>query len=107
MMSTPDFEPSEASTPRGVHAGTPYDGSVVARPGTPENQYQNVMEDMDRRHAGSPISVTSIDIMSCSFPAKSLRNLQSTARMTPAAHPVPVNPILNSTGLVAVTPKAL
>ena len=107
MMSTPDFEPSEASTPRGFLASTPHDGSVVERPGTPEDQYQNAIEDLDRRQAGSPISITSLDIVSCSFPAKNLRNLQSSSHMTPATHPVPINPLLTSTGLVAVTPKAL
>ncbi|PKS06999.1 hypothetical protein jhhlp_005596 [Lomentospora prolificans] len=104
MMQIPDFEPSEASTPRGISAGTPHDGSVVERPGTPENLYD--IHDLRRQQAGSPISITSLDIVSCSFPAKSIRNLPSS-HMTPAAHPVPGNHAISNTGLVAITPKSL
>lgn len=108
LMSTQSMEDSGTSTPRGILAGSPQGGSVIERPGTPENQYQYHLHDLQRQQAGSPLSFTSLDIVSCSFPAKNLRNLQSSSsHPIPAAHPVPLNPTFSSTGLVAITPKAL
>lgn len=73
------------------------------RPGTPDNQHEMAGE-LDRNQQASPTSLMSLDVVSCSFPSKSIRNLQVGHT---AAHPVPVNPAHASTGMVAVTPKAV
>lgn len=73
------------------------------RPGTPDKQHGAVGE-FDRNQQASPTSFMSLDVVSCSFPAKSMRNLQFGQA---AAHPVPVNPAHTNTGMVAITPKAV
>lgn len=73
------------------------------RPGTPDNQ-RVVAGEFDRNRQASPTSFMSLDVVSCSFPAKSMRNLQFGQA---AAHPVPVNPAHANTGMVAITPKAV
>ena len=77
--------------------------SVVAdRPGTPENRQSN---EHNHRQT-SPTSILSIDVISCSFPGKSLRNGQ-TGAVPLGAHPVAAGSVYSSTGPVAMTPKAL
>jgi len=79
--------------------------AVVAgdRPATPENAAEN--EGLDRNGAISPTSMMSVDVVSCSFPTKSMRPARPGAGY-PAAHPVDPSAIHN-TDPVAVTPRAL
>ena len=79
-------------------AGPPNNSLVANRPGTPDDNGE-----LQRQNQTSPTSMRSIDVVSCSFPAKSLRNLQSGINI----HPVPANAAHNHTGMVAMTPKAL
>ncbi|SPO03376.1 related to LTE1 GDP/GTP exchange factor [Cephalotrichum gorgonifer] len=112
----PDLDPSQWEAPdlalphldaSGIHerefGGLPSDAPVVDRPGTPDF-HQEMADELARQQQASPTSLMSVDVVSCSFPAKSLRNLQAGANMV---HPVPVNPIHAHTGMVAMTPKAL
>lgn len=84
-------------------AGPPGDTLVANRPGTPDND-EEVANELERLRQTSPTSLRSIDVVSCSFPAKSLRNLQSGLNAT---HPAPANAAHAHSGMVAMTPKAL
>ncbi|KAK4140792.1 uncharacterized protein C8A04DRAFT_31663 [Dichotomopilus funicola] len=80
--------------------------AVVAgdRPATPENG-ADADNAAARNGAISPTSITSVDVVSCSFPTKSMRPMRPAAGY-PAAHPV--NPSSMTTmGPVATTPRAL
>ncbi|GJC83747.1 guanine nucleotide exchange factor LTE1 [Colletotrichum liriopes] len=71
------------------------------RPATPENRH---VQEMDRRHAASPTSIASMDIISCSFPGGQHVNNNYTL----GAHPVaPASSGYSNAGLVATTPRAL
>ncbi|GJN85031.1 guanine nucleotide exchange factor lte1 [Purpureocillium lilacinum] len=75
------------------------------RPGTPENR---VSDGTDwEEAAGSPLSMASMDIVSCSFPSKSLKALNPSASQLMAAHPVPTTSTTVGAAQVATTPKAL
>ena len=75
------------------------------RPKTPENQKANT----DDRELGpwSPGSLASLDVVSCSFPSKQMRNLHPNISHPLAAHPVSPNSTYNQTGPVATTPRTL
>jgi hypothetical protein len=79
--------------------------AVVAgdRPATPEKAVGS--DGMDRNGAISPTSITSVDVVSCSFPTKSTRPMRPGVGY-PAAHPVDPSSMTN-TGPVATTPRAL
>ncbi|KAM4059184.1 rasGEF domain-containing protein [Hirsutella rhossiliensis] len=76
------------------------------RPGTPENPvgHRAGVES----GGGSPLSLASLDIVSCSFPAKLIRAPNPDAALSKHAHPVSSpTPMTNGFGQVATTPKAL
>lgn len=75
------------------------------RPGTPENQAIGGA-DMENG-TGSPLSMASMDIVSCSFPSKSMKALNPNQAHLMAAHPVSSTSVNNPSGPVATTPKAL
>ncbi|EAQ86877.1 hypothetical protein CHGG_08130 [Chaetomium globosum CBS 148.51] len=79
--------------------------AVVAgdRPATPEIAADS--ERAERNGAISPTSITSVDVVSCSFPTKSMRPMRPGASY-PAAHPADPSSLTNS-GPVATTPRAL
>ncbi|KAK9426045.1 hypothetical protein SUNI508_12669 [Seiridium unicorne] len=60
-----------------------------------------------RRHAVSPTSIGSMDVISCSFPTKSLRTPADPTRQPLGAHPVDPSSIYNSPDPIASTPRAL
>ncbi|KAK3297900.1 uncharacterized protein B0H64DRAFT_133858 [Chaetomium fimeti] len=79
--------------------------AVVAgdRPATPEVAVDS--ERAERNGAISPTSITSVDVVSCSFPTKNTRPMRPGAGY-PAAHPADPSSLTNS-GPVATTPRAL
>ncbi|KAK4098211.1 hypothetical protein N658DRAFT_432369 [Parathielavia hyrcaniae] len=81
--------------------------AVVAgdRPVTPENAAEDD-DGMDRSGAISPTSITSLDVVSCSFPTKTARPLTRPDARYAAAHPADPG-ILQSTEPVATTPRAV
>ncbi|KAK3997202.1 hypothetical protein QBC44DRAFT_316508 [Cladorrhinum sp. PSN332] len=83
------------------------DSIVVGdRPGTPEQPWES--EEIDRNTQASPTSITS-DVVSCSFPARSLRFGHSHSVGYPlAAHPADLSSMYNnSSDPIATTPRAL
>lgn len=80
------------------------DSIVVGdRPGTPENTQPAEPE----RNQASPTSITSFDVISCSFPTKQMRFAQPGSHYPLAAHPVDPSSVYNNSELVATTPRAL
>ncbi|UNI19884.1 Guanine nucleotide exchange factor lte1 [Purpureocillium takamizusanense] len=79
---------------------------VGHRPGTPQNRVSDGAEWEDVA-AGSPLSMASMDIVSCSFPSKTLKALNPNATQLMAAHPVPATSAAAGAAQVATTPKAL
>jgi len=73
------------------------------RPGTPENPTN---EEFGRGQT-SPGSITSVDVISCSFPAKGMRFAQPGNNYPLAAHPVEPNSVGVNADLIATTPRAL
>ncbi|KAK4163022.1 guanine nucleotide exchange factor LTE1 [Cladorrhinum sp. PSN259] len=83
------------------------DSIVVGdRPATPEQPYEP--EEIDRNNQASPASITS-DVVSCSFPTKSLRFGHPNSVGYPlAAHPADLSSMYNnSSDPIATTPRAL
>lgn len=75
------------------------------RPGTPEHQPNT---DVNRRNGpNSPLSIASMDIISCSFPSKTLRALNPNSSRNMGAHPVYSTSPISQSGTIATTPKAL
>jgi hypothetical protein len=72
------------------------------RPATPENDDYDALE----RKPTSPTSITSVDVMSCSFPTKSMRLVQAGAQPL-APHPVDPSSVLPNADTIATTPRAL
>ena len=79
--------------------------AVEQRPMTPENP-QTTMDDKDLG-LWSPGSLGSMDIVSCSFPGKEMRNMRPNIVRPLAAHPVSSSSFYNQAGPIATTPKAL
>ncbi|KAH7002269.1 hypothetical protein EDB80DRAFT_579729 [Ilyonectria destructans] len=75
------------------------------RPSTPEEQI--TPDPAEYQNPTSPISMTSVDIVSCSFPNKVLRSTHPTGPHPLGAHPVTTSSVYNQTGQVATTPRAL
>ena len=91
-----------ADVSRAGHVG---DSTVAEpRPQTPPHQAMAA-------HASgwptSPTSMTSLDIVSCSFPGKNLRAVQANPSQLVAPHPVLPHSTSSHTGPVATTPRAL
>lgn len=59
------------------------------------------------RQIRSPMSVASLDVVSCSFPTKGFRMGEPTASYALAAHPVDPSSIHVNTDPIAATPRAL
>lgn len=82
--------------------GAPADAAVIDnRPITPEP-----LDDELTRNQTSPISVMSVDAVSCSFPGKNARGAQPGTSPL-GAHPVVANGLTSSTDPIATTPRAL
>ncbi|CAK7220852.1 Guanine nucleotide exchange factor lte1 [Sporothrix eucalyptigena] len=75
------------------------------RPSTPENQERSSETSAQRQ--ASPVSITSLDIVSCSFPTKNMRLLQTSMGQPLGAHPADPSLVYGSSGPVATTPRAL
>ncbi|KAK4453037.1 guanine nucleotide exchange factor LTE1 [Podospora aff. communis PSN243] len=79
------------------------DSIVVGdRPGTPENRGELDLA----RGPTSPTSIASVDVVSCSFPTKTMRFAHPGAHPL-AAHPADPNSMHSSTDPIAMTPRAL
>ncbi|KAF4976471.1 hypothetical protein FZEAL_6871 [Fusarium zealandicum] len=102
MKSTAERTSFIADISRAGHVGD----SIVLdqRPSTPEGQITR--DAADGGEQASPISMTSLDIVSCSFPNKALRATHPHQANPLAAHPVSSS-VYNQTGPVATTPRAL
>lgn len=98
-----EAHPSDDHVPNSAHIG---DFLVLQdRPGTPEHQI--ITTTMLGNGPASPLSIASMDIVSCSFPSKNVRSLNPNSSQPLAAHPVySTSPILPP-GAIATTPKAL
>ncbi|KAM7204800.1 guanine nucleotide exchange factor LTE1 [Rhypophila sp. PSN 637] len=80
------------------------DSIVVGdRPATPENAQGAEPE----RNQASPTSITSVDVISCSFPTKHSKFAQPGSNYPLAAHPVDPSSVYNNSELVATTPRTL
>ncbi|ROV96917.1 hypothetical protein VSDG_04152 [Cytospora chrysosperma] len=82
------------------------DGHVAgSRPGTPESQVeeQNATEQAQL----SPTSISSADVVSCSFPTRPMKYSSSGSTNPLGAHPVDPSSIYNNIVPVATTPRAL
>lgn len=72
------------------------------RPVTPENKTR-----ADDFGVESPMSTASLDVLSCTFPSKAMKNVTSNPSQSLAVHPVQSTLPLNNPAAVATTPKAL
>ncbi|KAF4471036.1 hypothetical protein FALBO_2035, partial [Fusarium albosuccineum] len=103
MKSTAERTSFIADISRAGHVG---DSIVLEpRPSTPEGQITKDPTEVPDQ--ASPISMTSLDIVSCSFPNKALRATHPMQTNPLAAHPVTASSAYNHTGPVATTPRAL
>ncbi|KAI1427958.1 hypothetical protein F5Y12DRAFT_98836 [Xylaria sp. FL1777] len=73
-----------------------------ARPATPDVGALHLS-----RQPTSPMSIASLDVVSCSFPTKALRLGDPNASMSFGAHPADPSSIYTSTDPIASTPHAL
>lgn len=103
LSSNPPYV-EETSFYRDV-AGAGREDAAGDRPGTPENQTSG--EEQAREVQTSPASISSMDVVSCSFPNKSLKHANPVPGHPLAAHPVDARPVHSKTVPVATTPKAL
>ncbi|KAI5925546.1 hypothetical protein F4810DRAFT_55850 [Camillea tinctor] len=72
------------------------------RPSTPEGRPTRM-----ERQQGSPTSVASVDVVSCSFPTKGLRMGDPNTSLGLGAHPVDPSSIYTYVDPIAPTPRAL
>ncbi|KAK3371836.1 hypothetical protein B0T24DRAFT_338896 [Lasiosphaeria ovina] len=80
------------------------DSIVVGdRPGTPENPPRSELQ----RSQTSPISITSVEAVSCSLPTKNMRFAHPGSSYPLAAHPVDPSSVYNNSDPIATTPRAL
>lgn len=92
-----------ADVSRAGHIG---DSIVQDRPATPENQVDGRAE--EDFGPISPTSMSTLDVVSCSFPGKHIRPLPPNLAHPLGAHPVSSSSVYNQTAShVAPTPKAL
>lgn len=76
---------------------------VGDRPGTPENPEIDEPE----RNQASPTSITSVEVVSCSFPIKSSRHIQISTNHPLTAHPADPSSVYNASEGIATTPRSL
>ncbi|KJR81286.1 RasGEF group protein [Sporothrix schenckii 1099-18] len=100
-------QPEPGSSFRATGDQAAHIDSVVLgdRPATPENREST--NDFSARRQASPASITSLDIVSCSFPTKNIRLLQAGIGQPLGAHPAEPSLVYSASGLVATTPRAL
>ncbi|KAI0518144.1 hypothetical protein F5B22DRAFT_654057 [Xylaria bambusicola] len=91
-------QPADASN--GVQVNSLSRGD--ARPSTPDGGVKPLT-----RHPATPMSTASLDVVSCSFPTKTLRLGDPNASMSIGAHPVDPSSIYTSTDPIASTPHAV
>ncbi|KAI1495630.1 hypothetical protein F5X99DRAFT_425870 [Biscogniauxia marginata] len=72
------------------------------RPSTPEGRPNNL-----ERQQTSPTSISSVDVVSCSFPTKGLRMGDPNSSLPLGAHPVDPSSIYTYADPIASTPRAL
>ncbi|CAK7229342.1 Guanine nucleotide exchange factor lte1 [Sporothrix curviconia] len=75
------------------------------RPATPESR--ELSSEISARRQASPVSISSLDIVSCSFPTKNMRLLQASMGQPLGAHPAEPSLVYSSSGPIATTPRAL
>ncbi|KAK1986354.1 RasGEF domain-containing protein [Colletotrichum cereale] len=92
-----------AEVSRAGHLG---DSRVMdERPATPDNFHA---QEIDRRHAASPTSIASMEVVSCSFLGKTSKGAQHGNNYALGAHPVaPASSMFSNAGPVATTPRTL
>ena len=105
LISVPEGSPPNFSTDVSRSGHVVDSGFAGQRPATPE--HDAIQEHDEEFGPMSPTSPESLDILSCSFPGKNLRNLQPHSKSPMAAHPVPSGTAYNQTEPVATTPKSL
>ncbi|KAI1860820.1 uncharacterized protein JN550_011282 [Neoarthrinium moseri] len=78
------------------------------RPSTPRHRPTESQATQNfRRHAISPTSIASVDVVSCSFPTKGFRMADSSSTHPLAAHPVEPSSVYTGADPIAPTPRAL
>ncbi|KAI9158608.1 Guanine nucleotide exchange factor LTE1 [Paramyrothecium foliicola] len=75
------------------------------RPRTPENQIAT--DAVQELGPTSPLSLASLEVVSCSFPTLSMKNGPPVQNQPLNAHPIPSTSVYNQSGPVATTPKTL
>lgn len=93
-----------ADVSRAGHVG---DSIVHDRPTTPEDAHGNTVIEEDEFDAISPTSMSSLDVVSCSFPGMHMRSLTKNLAQPLRAHPISPSSANNQTNHVAPTPKTL
>ncbi|OAA57474.1 low temperature essential protein [Niveomyces insectorum RCEF 264] len=100
--------PEPPSSFRAEGARTGHIDSIVLGDQPPTLGRRNQSSDVSERRQASPVSITSLDFVSCSFPTKNMRLMQATLGHPLNVHPVDPGSMLSSTtGPVATTPRAL
>ncbi|KAI1156553.1 hypothetical protein F4825DRAFT_261620 [Nemania diffusa] len=103
---TPSFWETESSEAPQINDGSmqPADSSLrnKVRPSTPEEGTIHLT-----RQPTSPMSIASLDVVSCSFPTKALRLGDSNMSMHLGAHPADPSSIYTSTDPIASTPALM
>ncbi|KAF3071107.1 Guanine nucleotide exchange factor LTE1 [Daldinia childiae] len=105
-LSLPENDPySENSFYADVSKAGHIDSILLGgvRPDTPEEERPTELQ----RRQTSPISIASLDVVSCSFPTKAFRMADPNSSSTLAAHPVDPSSIYTNADPVAPTPRAL
>ncbi|KAI0846624.1 ras GEF [Daldinia vernicosa] len=105
-LSLPENDPhSENSFYADVSKAGHIDSILLGgvRPDTPEEERPAELQ----RRQTSPISIASLDVVSCSFPTKAFRMADPNSSSTLAAHPVDPSSIYTNADPVAPTPRAL
>ena len=98
-------EPGSSFNATGERSGR-IDSIVMGeRPATPETQARP--SEVSERRQASPVSISSMDFVSCSFPTKNMRMLQASMGQPLGAHPAEPSFTYSSSGPVAMTPRAL
>ncbi|EPE07570.1 guanine nucleotide exchange factor lte1 [Ophiostoma piceae UAMH 11346] len=98
-------EPGSSFSATGDRSGR-IDSIVMGeRPATPETQARP--SEVSERRQASPVSISSMDFVSCSFPTKNMRMLQASMGQPLGAHPAEPSLTYSSSGPVAMTPRAL
>ncbi|KAH6656577.1 hypothetical protein BKA67DRAFT_590548 [Truncatella angustata] len=107
IQNTQDKQPTETSFFIDVDRAGHIDSILNGREETATPQQRPSTGESFRRHAASPTSIGSMDVISCSFPTKSLRTPADPMRRPLGAHPVDPGSIYNTPDPIAATPRAL